>query len=160
MSAQLVYARFPSPAHRAARDWMRAVDDVCDNHGGDLSARPESAGPAGPIAAWRLVSDNHREIARGCRFFATERLARADAAVLLRHAPDLAVHPSVEPRLRTTGWFVTLDRRLVMIGARRYENRSVARNAGALAVRLLAEMARDAADGAAGRERPAPEFAL
>jgi len=152
MAAQLVYARFPARAHRAALDWMRAVDDVLSVHAPDLGVVSIAEPVDGAVVGWRLVSDNHREIARGCRFFASERAARSETASLVSAAADLVVHAAIEPRLRTTGWFVTRGDQLVMIGARRYENRSVARGSGALAVRLLSEMA-DAASGAAVDER-------
>jgi hypothetical protein len=143
MSARFVYAFFPSASHRAVQHWMREVDDVRAVHGRDMAAPDADLAPAGPVAAWRLVSDNHREIARACRFYPSESQAREDAAALRLRVHELSVHPSVEPRLRSSGWFATLDRRLVMMGARRYESRSVTRNAAALAVRLLTDAAED-----------------
>ncbi|MDQ1129045.1 hypothetical protein [Microbacterium sp. SORGH_AS_0888] len=141
MSAQFVVARFPSDTHRAAIDWLRAVDDIVSVHGGDLIVATRGEPPSGAVAGWRLMSDNHREIARGAALFASERLAQAHAVRVRENVAGLAVHAAVEPRLRTTGWFATHDDELVMVGARRYENRSVARNAGALALRLIAAMA-------------------
>ena len=141
MAAHLLFACFPAPSDRAAREWMRAVDDVVASHEGELATSRDSGTPE-PAVGWRLMSDNHREIARACRFFASESRARADAAALLGRTADLVVHPWRQPRVRTTGWFVTLDRDLAMIGARRYENRSLARNAGALAVRLLDDLSK------------------
>lgn len=156
MSAQFVVARFPSVTHRAAVDWLRAVEDILSVHAGELVASVSTETLTGPVAGWRLTSDNHREIARGALLFASERSARDHAVRLQENVAGLLVHAAVEPRLRTTGWFATYHGELVMVGARRYENRSVARNAGALAVRLIAAMALP--PGAIGV--PSPEFAL
>ncbi|MDF2492878.1 MAG: hypothetical protein K0Q58_1456 [Microbacterium sp.] len=107
------------------------------------------------------MSDNHRELARSCGLYPSEAAARDAAAGLLRRAAEIVVHSAPEPRMRTTGWFATIDDELVMLHARRYENRSVARNAGLLAARLVSGIA-VARDGDAGGdlERAAPEFAL
>jgi hypothetical protein len=142
MSAQIVFARFPARSHRGAGDWLRAVNDVLAVHGSDLAGAVTVPEESGPVVGWRLVSDNHREIGRGSRLVGSEHSALADARALLHRAGDLVVQCTSDPRPRTTGWFVTLDGELVMISARRYENRTVARNAGALSVRLMVDLAR------------------
>lgn len=158
MAAHFQLARFPSVQRRGAADWLRAVDDVLALHGEDVVHRPASAVHGGAVVGWRLLSENHRELARGPRLTATERDARADVARVLRGAHALTVYAAPEPRLRTTGWFAVVDGELAFAGARRYENKSVARNAGALVVRLLREMAADI--DPATQVEAAPEFAL
>ncbi len=161
MSAHFLYARFPTAQHRTALDWMRAADDVIALHAERVRAEPVDASHHGPVVGWRLMSDNHRELARSCGLFPGETLARADAGRLLRRAADVAVHSAPEPRMRTTGWFATIDDELVMLHARRYENRSVARNAGLLAARLVLALGEVERRGDADDiERLAPEFAL
>jgi|EndMetStandDraft_8_1072994.scaffolds.fasta_scaffold57775_2 hypothetical protein len=161
MSAHFLYARFPTSEHRTALDWMRTADDVLALHAEHVRAEPADTAHRGPVVGWRLMSDNHRELARSCGLFASEGLARANAGRLLRRADDLVVHSAPEPRMRTTGWFATIDAELVMLHARRYENRSVARNAGLLAARLVVGLADAARHGDVDDiERAAPEFAL
>lgn len=140
MPAHFLYARFPAASHRAALDWMRAVDDVVAEHPSVQVAQPDDT-HRGPVVGWRLVSENNREIARGCVLFSDERRARADSGVLMRAHEELVVHSAPAARARSTGWFATHGDVLVMTGARRYENRSAARNAGALAVRLIGTLA-------------------
>lgn len=135
-----LYARFPTAQDRTAVEWMRVVDDVVMTFPALRTQRPD-ARHTGPVLAWRLLSENNREIARGGVLFATEGLARADTDRLMRAHRDLIVHPAPALHIRGTGWFATLGDELVMMSARRYENRSAARGAGALAVRLVSEMA-------------------
>jgi hypothetical protein len=160
--ARFLYAQFPGADQRAAVDWLRTVDEVVSGYAGSAVVRLPESGvpPVGPVLAWRLVSDNRREIARGCRLFASERDARADIIPLLRGVSELVVHAAPGPRIRSTGWFVTRGGQVVMMGARRYENRSTALNAGALAIRLLGQLADAAAAGEDPVDRSAPEFAL
>jgi hypothetical protein len=161
MSAHFLYARFPTSQHRTAIDWMRTAADVLALHAEHVRVEASGGMHAGPVVGWRLMSDNHRELARSSELFPSEQDARAAAGRLLRRAADLVVHSAPEPRMRTTGWFATIDAELVMLHARRYENRSVARNAGQLAARLVAGLAAAARDGDADDiERAAPEFAL
>jgi hypothetical protein len=74
--------------------------------------------------------------------------------------PELVVPAAPGPRIRSTGWFVTRGGEVAMMGARRYENRSTALNAGALAIRLLGQLADAAAAGEDPVDRSTPEFAL
>ncbi len=149
MSARFFFARFTSAQQRAAVDWLRAVNELAPRHVGatTMSAASSVLPPDGSVVAWRMVSDNRREIARSCRLFASERDARADISPLFHGASELIVHASPAPRLRSTGWFVTLGPDVRMISARRYESRVTALNAGALAVRLLTTIATAAAEG-------------
>lgn len=140
MPAHFLYARFPERSHRAAVDWLRAVADVLAMHGDSVRVTDAAAPVSGTVVGWRLLTENHRELGRSARLAASEAAARADVARLIGVAHRLNVRSDPEPGLRTTGWFVVLDEEIIMIGARRYENRSVARNAGALAVRLLVAM--------------------
>lgn len=142
MSARLLYAHFPAATHPSALEWMRVVAEIAAGRPG---VGPFLTGqdvlPPAPAVAWRLVSENRREIARGCRLFADEAAARADLAVLLRDAAAFEIHTNPAPRLRSTGWFVSSGGALVMMGARRYEKRSAAESAAVLAVRLMRELA-------------------
>ncbi|UIN29609.1 hypothetical protein [Microbacterium binotii] len=140
MPAHFLYARFPERSHRSAVDWLRAVADVLAMHGDSVRVTDAAAPVAGTVVGWRLLTENHRELGRSAQLAASEAAARADVARLIGVAHRLNVRSDPEPGLRTTGWFVVLDEEIIMIGARRYENRSVARNAGALAVRLLVAM--------------------
>lgn len=140
MPAHFLYARFPARSHRAAVDWLRAVDDVLALHGESVRVAGGPTPADATVVGWRLLTENHRELGRSARLSASEAAARADVARLVGVAHRLSVRSDPEPGLRTTGWFVVLDEEIIMIGARRYENRSVARNAGALAVRLLVAM--------------------
>ncbi|MBZ4488650.1 hypothetical protein LQ938_05405 [Microbacterium sp. cx-55] len=162
MSAHFLYARFPTLQHRTALDWMRTASEVLALHAERVHLHTIDAAHAGPVVGWRLMSDNHRELARSCGLYPSERGAHDAAGELLTRAADIIVHSAPEPRVRTTGWFATVDDELVMLHARRYENRSVARNAGQLAARLVSAMAVTAREGATGGdlERSAPEFAL
>ncbi|KAA9110988.1 hypothetical protein [Microbacterium rhizomatis] len=140
MTAHFLFARFHSPDQRAAVDWLRNAEDIVADHSG-VRAPESDRSLAGPVLAWRLVSDNQREIARGCRLYRHERAAMADIAALLQSQPELEVRAATAARVRSTGWFVTRADELVMMSARRYENRSAARKAGALALRLIGELA-------------------
>ncbi|WP_438353966.1 hypothetical protein [Microbacterium sp. CJ88] len=162
MTARFLYARFPTAEQRAAVDWLHTVAEVASGYAGSATVRMPAVQPlpSGPVVAWRLVSDNRREIARGCRLFASERDAHADITPLLREVRSLVVHAAPGPRIRSTGWFVTRDGELAMMGARRYENRSTALNAGALALRLLAQLADAAAAGEDPVEPATPEYAV
>jgi hypothetical protein len=150
MPAHFLYARFPARSHRPAADWMRAVDDAAAMHRDRYRVAPCEGGPGDAVSGWRLLTENHRELGRGTRFAVSEAAIRDDIHRIVRAADGLIVWATPETGLRTTGWFAVLDDEIVMIGARRYENRSVARNAGALAVRLLQAM-RVTEDGAAAR---------
>lgn len=153
MSARLLYAHFPAASHKAALEWMRVATEIAAGRPGvgPFLVGQQALSAAAPAVAWRLVSENRREIARGCRIFPDEPSARADLARLLRAAASFDVHTSPAPRLRSTGWFVSAGDVLVMMGARRYEKRSAAESAAALAVRLLQELA-VSGDGALARE--------
>ncbi|WP_243227247.1 hypothetical protein [Microbacterium sp. CIAB417] len=140
MPAHFLYARFPARSHRAAADWLRSIEDVLALHGDTIRVAAGVRNTAGAVIGWRLLTENHRELGRSAWLAAAEDAARADVARIVRSADRLVVHSDPEPGMRTTGWFVVLDGELIMIGARRYENRSVARNAGQLAVRLLVAM--------------------
>lgn len=140
MPAHFLYARFPARSHRSAADWMRAVDDAVAMHGDRYRVARFEEGVGEAVSGWRLLTENHRELGRGTRFAASEAVIREDIRRIVRAADQLIVSASPETGLRTTGWFAVLEDEIVMIGARRYENRSVARNAGALAVRLLQGM--------------------
>lgn len=139
MPARFLYARFPADDPRAAADWMRTVDELAIG----FAAAPieRRAQPAGPVLSWRLVSENRREIARGCRLFPGERQVQADIDRLLRGVDELEVHAAPAPRLRSHGWFVTRAGAIVMMGARRYEKRSAAEQSAALTIRALRELA-------------------
>lgn len=162
MPAHFLYARFPTLQHRTALDWMRTASEILALHAERVHLTTIDAGHLGPVVGWRLMSDNHRELARSCGLYPSERAAHDAASILLARETDIVVHSAPEPRMRTTGWFATIDDELVMLHARRYENRSVARNAGLLAARLVSGMASAARAGAADGElaRSAPEFAL
>ncbi|WP_375384979.1 hypothetical protein [uncultured Microbacterium sp.] len=140
MTAHFLFARFHSPDQRAAVDWLRSAHDIVADHTGVRA--PQNDGPlTGPVLAWRLVSDNQREIARGCRLYPHERAALTDIGLLLKSQSEFEVRAATAARVRSTGWFVTRGEELVMMSARRYENRSAARKAGALALRLVGELA-------------------
>jgi hypothetical protein len=162
MPAHFLYARFPTLQHRTALDWMRTASEVLALHAERVHVTAIDTDHAGPVVGWRLMSDNHRELARSCGLYASEQDAREAAGLLLTRSADIVVHSAPEPRMRTTGWFATIENELVMLHARRYENRSVARNAGLLAARLVSGVAKAAQDGdpAGEIERVAPEFAL
>jgi hypothetical protein len=162
MPAHFLYARFPTLQHRTALDWMRTASEVLALHAERVHLETIDPEHLGPVVGWRLMSDNHRELARSCGLYPSEQGAREAAGLLLTRASDVVVHSAPEPRMRTTGWFATIDDELVMLHARRYENRSVARNAGQLAARLVSGLASAARDGEPGGEleRVAPEFAL
>lgn len=150
MSARFLYARFPADDPKAAVDWMRTVDEFALGFAAAPTERRPH--PVGPVLSWRLVSDNRREIARGCRLFPGERQVQADIDRLLRAVDELEVHAAPAPRLRNHGWFVTRADAMVMMGARRYEKRSAAEQAAALTIRALRELAELA--GAAGTTAP------
>lgn len=159
MSARLLYAHFPAASHKTALEWMRVVAEIAAGHPGvgPFASGQESLPAVEPAVAWRLVSENRREIARGCRVFTDEAVACADLAQVLRAASTFEIHTNPAPRLRSTGWFVSARGSLVMMGARRYEKRSAAESAAALAVRLMQELAATSSGGAdLGLSRPAP----
>lgn len=150
MSARLLYAHFPAASHKSALEWMRVVAEIAAGHPGvgPFSSGQEPLPAVEPAVAWRLVSENRREIARGCRVFTDEAVARADLARVLRATATFEIHTNPAPRLRSTGWFVSARGSLVMMGARRYEKRSAAESAAALALRLMQELAVITAGGA------------
>lgn len=143
MPARFLYARFVSGTQKAAVDWNHTVEEFARVYTAGAHDRTfeRSPLPAGPAVTWRLVSENRREIARACRLYTAEQQVRADIARLLRGLGELQVHSAPAPRLRSTGWFVTHDGVLVMMGARRYEKRSAAEQAAALALRAIGEIA-------------------
>ena len=143
MPARFLYARFVSGTQKAAVDWNHTVDEFARVYAGAAPERTVErvAMTPGPAVTWRLVSENRREIARACRLFTAEQHVRADIARLLRGIGALQVHTAPAPRLRSTGWFVTHEGALVMMGSRRYEKRSAAEQAAALAVRAITEIA-------------------
>ncbi len=140
MAAQVHYVRFPSTHDRVAIDWVRATQLIVDSGTTVVVTPPADRGGAGAVVGWRLVSDNHREIARGSRLHPSERAAGFEAATLARAAQELVVHAARQHMTRTSRWFATLDNLVVLVGSRAYENRVTARNAGALAVRSLAAL--------------------
>ncbi|MBF4562961.1 hypothetical protein ITJ43_12545 [Microbacterium sp. VKM Ac-2870] len=105
-----------------------------------LRTNQERLTASAPALAWRLVSENRREIARGCRVFGDEASAKSDLKALLRMTDAFEIHTSPAPRLRSTGWFVSAGDQLLMMGARRYEKRSAAESAAELAVRLMRDL--------------------
>lgn len=138
MVAQVHYVRFPSTQDRVAQEWLRATQLIIESGASAVVTPSTERGRAGSVVGWRLVSDNHREIARGSRLHPSERAAGFDAATLARRAAELVVHAARQHQTRTSRWFATLDEEIVLVGSRAYENRVTARNAGALAVRSLA----------------------
>lgn len=157
MPARFLYARFAAGNQKSALDWVRTVDELALVFAASTEAAPShrEQRTSDPLVTWRLVSENRREIARGCRLFRSEAPVHADILRLLRSVDELDVHTAPAPRLRSTGWFVTHGADLVMMGARRYEKRSAAEQAAALALRAVRELALtstapSAVDGPAG----------
>lgn len=138
MAAQVHYVRFASTQDRVAQEWLRATQLIVESGTSALVTPPPDRGRAGSVVGWRLVSENHREIARGSRLHPSDRAAGFDAATLARRATELIVHAARQHQTRTSRWFAVLDDDIVLVGSRAYENRVTARNAGALAVRSLA----------------------
>lgn len=128
---------FASVQDAGAREWQRAARALLDSIPSSATS-PTATEPTGPVCGWRLVSDNHRDIARSPAFSANEESARREAARIARRASSLVLRVAPVPLVRSTQWFATLDDEFVLVGSRGYENRATARNAGALAIRSLA----------------------
>lgn len=137
MPARFLYARFST--HAAAADWVRTAQEFALDLPGVTVPRTASPSPA--TIAWRLVSENRREIARGCSVHESDHRVQADIANLMACLDDLVIHTVSAPRLRSTGWCVSRHGGMVMMGARRYEKRLAAEHAAALTLRSLAELA-------------------
>lgn len=137
MTAQLVYTHFASGRDRAVLEWMLRSVDVLSVVAPDLPV-PQPTDP-GAIVGWRLISENNRELARSCGFQPDEAAARAQTDLIARAVGRLDPLVVSVPRQRGTGWCLALDGVPVAMSARRYENRSTARAAAALALRLFAQ---------------------
>jgi hypothetical protein len=149
MSARLLYAHFPAASHRSALEWMRVVAEIASGHPGvgPFASGQEPLPALEPAVAWRLVSENRREIARGCRVFTDEgRAASIWRSLCARHRRSRST--PVRRPVCAAPWFVSARGSLVMMGARRYEKRSAAESAAALAVRLMQELAATSSGGA------------
>ncbi|WP_288452984.1 hypothetical protein, partial [uncultured Microbacterium sp.] len=88
MVAQVHYVRFPSTQDRVAQEWLRATQLIIESGASAVVTSSTERGRAGSVVGWRLVSDNHREIARGSRLHPSERAAGFDAATLARRAAE------------------------------------------------------------------------
>jgi hypothetical protein len=147
--AHFMFAHFPTAAARPAVDWREASREIARSLG--IDHIPPTAGDAG-VVGWRLITENNRELARSFGLFRNEVDARRDAARMRSCAAQFELHVVVTAQLRGAGWCASLDESPLVVGARRYENRSAARGAAELATRLLASAARDTASS----PRPTP----
>jgi hypothetical protein len=134
VGARFAYARFDSARERGASDWVLTVRELAGRFATDGGV---AAPPDGPVTGWRLLSENNRELARGCRFAVDPEAARALAASVAALADELEVLLVADERMRGHAWCATHEGLPVAMGARRYENRATARAAGELCVRLL-----------------------
>lgn len=137
--AHFVLAQFPAPYSRHAFEWIEATKEIAVS----IGAEPPVAGSRGMLVGWRLVTENNRELARSYLLRADEADTKRDAQRLRAHAHGLDLQVVVTANLRGAGWCGLLDGVPVVVGARRYENRSAARGAAELARRLLIPAAPD-----------------
>jgi len=67
------------------------------------------------FTVWRLISGNHRELARGVGMFAGYARAAAHAESIRDAAPSLIVTLVQHPGTRALGWYASLGSRPVMM---------------------------------------------
>ncbi|MFH8249526.1 hypothetical protein ACH3VR_04065 [Microbacterium sp. B2969] len=137
----VVFAHFGASTDRALLAWRRASRAVFEAHAG--AAPDESAGEQAGRVYWQLVAPNHREMARSTLLHASESDARAHAATLVRRASGLTCHTFVAPAVRSIGWYLVDDDAPVVMGARWYESRTVAREAAFRARSMLETIGRE-----------------
>lgn len=142
MVARFSYARFGSILERAAADWAWTAREIVGRYAPGTHPLPPQ--PRGAIVGWRLISENNREVARSCTFGEDDAEAHAQAAMLVAAAGDLVLHTVTADRQRGNAWCATHHGVPVMMSARRYENRSTARAAAELCLRLLPDALLDA----------------
>lgn len=71
-----------------------------------------------PLVVWRLISGNHRELARGVGLFPSYEAAAAHATTVQRAATELAITFVQGRPSREFGWYASLrDRPVLMAGA-------------------------------------------
>lgn len=138
--AYFVFAHFSASSIRQAIDWREASYEIARSLG--IEHIPPAA-RAGGVVGWRFITENNRELARSLRLFRDETEARQDALRVRERAGELELHVVVTEQRRGAGWCGTIDESPILVSARRYENRSAARSAGELAMRLLSAAARD-----------------
>jgi hypothetical protein len=141
--AELVVASFTDPLPRAAVVWQDGIAEMAA-----ALQLPDPPRARGPVHGWRLIAHNNRELARGFVLRSDRAAAAEDARAAAAAAADLDVRIVVAGRIRGAAWCAQLGERPVVVGARRYENRSAAREAAESTRRLLTAL---------GRGRPAPE---
>ena len=84
MPAHFLYARFPARSHRAAVDWLRAVDDVLALHGESVRVADGATPADATVVGWRLLTENHRELGRSARLSASIGSCFSSSTVPLR----------------------------------------------------------------------------
>ncbi len=137
--AYFAFAHFPARSAHRALGWREASREIAQSLGIEHIPPLREDG----VVGWRLITENNRELARSFRLFRNEREAQQDAVRLRAEAGALDLHVVVTAQLRGAGWCGALDGSPVLIGARRYENRSAAREAARLALRLLSTAVRE-----------------
>lgn len=137
-AAHFVLVGYSSAREESLGEWLAASALVEGIH--TSAAREISRGelsPAGPVVGWRMIASNGRELARSVGVFGSEEEAEHSLSVMRAAAALLELHPVAARSPRRVGWCGTAEGLPLLMSARWYESRAVARNAGDLTLRTL-----------------------
>ena len=141
-AAHFVLVGYASSRERSLAGWLACSELVEGIHSGvstQAHAREASSPSTGPVVGWRMIASNGRELARSVGVFRSERDAEHHVLLVQTAGADLEFHPVAARSPRGAGWCATAEGRPLLMSARWYESRVVARNAAALTRRTLTE---------------------
>ncbi|WP_424022841.1 hypothetical protein [Microbacterium sp.] len=142
-AAHFVVVGYASSGERALGEWLASSALVEGIHSAvppDPAANAVSASSSTrPVVGWRMIASNGRELARSVGVFRSERDAEHHVRLVQASGAELEFHPVAARSPRGVGWCATAEGRPLLMSARWYESRVVARNAAALTRRTLIE---------------------
>ncbi len=139
--AHFVFVGYASAGEGALSEWLASSALVEGIHS---AVPPEPAAALAlhstqPVVGWRMIASNGRELARSVGVFPSERDAEHHLLLVQASGADLEFHPVAARSPRGVAWCATARGRPLLMSARWYESRVVARNAAALTRRTLIE---------------------
>ena len=137
-TAHFVFVGYASFQEVSLGEWLALSDLVLGIHSA-VPVAPEGLAPPSmqPVIGWRMIAANGRELARSVGVFTSERDAEHHVLLVQASAAELEFHPVAARSPRGVGWCATAVGRPLLMSARWYESRIVARNAAALTRRTL-----------------------
>ena len=111
---RVVFWSFVSPSDPMRESWNRFRDSVVTTATAPKSVSTEPAG------IWRLLAVNNRELGRSAHLYPDAAAARAHVNRLRERLDDLEITPVSGPKPGSRGWYMTLDKRIVLTCGRWY----------------------------------------